>query len=76
VSRTVFGPTSRPGAAIDAMLLWHEAYAFLTREARALDEEDYETWFRLLAPELHYWQPTRETLFRADEAADDPRRMY
>jgi ethylbenzene dioxygenase beta subunit len=63
-------------AAIDALLLWHEAYAFLVREARALDEEDYETWFGLLAPDLHYWMPTRETLFRADEAPDDPRRMY
>lgn len=63
-------------AAIDTLLLWHEAYGFLVREARALDEEDYDTWFSLLAPDLHYWMPTRETLLRADEAADDPHRMY
>ena len=62
--------------AIDAMLLWHEVNAFLTREARALDEEDYDTWFAMLAPDLHYWMPARETVMRHDEAPDDPHRMY
>lgn len=63
-------------AALDALLLWHEAYRFLTREARALDEEDYDTWFAMLAPDLHYWMPARETVMRQDETPDDPRRMY
>lgn len=63
-------------AALDALLLWHEVNQFLSREARALDDEDYDTWFAMLAPDLHYWMPTRETVFRHDEAPDDPRRMY
>jgi ethylbenzene dioxygenase subunit beta len=63
-------------AALDDLLLWHEVNQFLTREARALDEEDYDTWFSMLAPDLHYWMPSRETVFRQDEAPDDPRRMY
>lgn len=62
--------------ALDDLLLWHEVYRFLTREARALDEEDYETWFGMLAADLHYWMPARETVMRHDEAPEDPRRMY
>ena len=63
-------------AALDDLLRWHEVYRFLTREARALDEEDYDTWFGMLAADLHYWMPARETVLRHDEAPDDPRRMY
>ncbi len=63
-------------AALDDLLLWHEVNQFLTREARALDEEDYDTWFSMLAPDLHYWMPSRETVFRQDETPDDPHHMY
>ena len=61
--------------ALEELLLWHEVNQLYTREARALDEEDYDAWFGMLTQDLQYWMPARETLFRKDEAPDDPRRM-
>ncbi len=46
------------------------AQQFLYREARMLDERRFEEWFGLLANEIHYWMPTRETRQRAKEGED------
>ncbi|MGN7932687.1 aromatic-ring-hydroxylating dioxygenase subunit beta [Sphingopyxis sp. J-6] len=32
---------------------------FLYREARLLDERDFEGWLGILAPDIHYWAPNR-----------------
>ena len=32
---------------------------FLYREARLLDERDFEGWLEMLAPDIHYWAPNR-----------------
>lgn len=60
---------------IEKMILWYQINNFYSRESRALDEEDYEQWFSMLAEDIHYWMPSRETLFRKDEQEDDARRM-
>lgn len=59
----------------EKMMLWYQINNFYSRESRALDEEDYQHWFSMLADDLHYWMPSRETLFRKDEEEDTPRRM-
>lgn len=56
----------------EKMLLWYQVNQFYNQEARALDEEDYETWFSMLAEDVHYWMPGRETLFRKDEKEETP----
>jgi ethylbenzene dioxygenase subunit beta len=59
-----------------AVLLWHEVHDFLVREARLLDAERYDEWIEeLLADDVRYWMPARETVFRQDEAPPDPQRM-
>lgn len=57
------------------MPLWFELVQFYYREARCLDDEDYDAWFDMLSDDLDYWMPARENLFRKDEQPDDPRRM-
>lgn len=57
---------------IEQMLLWHKVNQFYSQEARALDDEDYETWFSMLAEDLQYWMPSRENLFRKDEVEETP----
>jgi len=57
------------------MLLWHRVNQFYNQEARALDEEDYATWFSMLAEDIHYWMPARESLFRKDEESDTVNKM-
>lgn len=47
--------TERP---VDASRL-SDIQQFLFREARLLDERDYEGWLALLAPDIHYWAPSR-----------------
>lgn len=59
----------------ESMLLWYQVNQFYNKEARALDEEDYATWFSLLAEDLQYWMPARESLFRKDEKPDTTRNM-
>lgn len=60
---------------IENMLLWHQVNQFYNQEARALDEEDYATWFTMLAEDVHYWMPSRESLFRKDETPDETGNM-
>lgn len=57
------------------MLLWYRVNQFYNQEARALDDEDYETWFSMLSEDVQYWMPSRETLFRKDEQADTTKHM-
>ncbi|MBV1912703.1 MAG: 3-phenylpropionate/cinnamic acid dioxygenase subunit beta [Cycloclasticus sp.] len=57
------------------MLLWHRVNQFYNQEARALDEEDYATWFTMLADDIHYWMPARESMFRKDETPDSTTNM-
>lgn len=61
---------------LSAMLVWHEVYEFLVREARLLDQERYDEWIDdLLADDLHYWMPAQETLFRQEDTGPDPHAM-
>jgi len=59
----------------DQMLLWYKVNQFYNQEARALDDEDYETWFSMLAEDLQYWMPARESVFRKDEKPDSTSNM-
>lgn len=43
-----------------------EIEQFLYREARLLDEGDYDAWLRMLAPDIHYWMPVIENRTRED----------
>ncbi len=60
---------------LDEMALWYEVNQFYTREARLLDAEDYDAWLETMTEDVSYWMPTRENLFRRDEAALDEQRM-
>lgn len=40
------------------MLTYHDVQQFLFREARLMDEHQYDDWLALWAPEAHYWIPT------------------
>lgn len=69
-------PTATATAAnLEQMALWFEVNQFYTREARLLDAEDYDAWLATMKEDVAYWMPTRETLFRKDEAPPDPQRM-
>tara|TARA_R110002096_G_scaffold92144_12_gene208389 strand:+ start:2047 stop:2586 length:540 start_codon:yes stop_codon:yes gene_type:complete len=59
----------------EQMLLWYQVNKFYSAEARALDEEDYVSWFNMLAEDLQYWMPVRESLFRKDEKPDSTKNM-
>jgi ethylbenzene dioxygenase subunit beta len=49
-----------------AIRLHHQIQQWLYREARLLDDERFQDWLALLAPEIHYWLPLRENRFRRD----------
>jgi len=40
---------------------------FYNLEARLLDEERHDAWYKLLADDLFYWMPLRENRFRRDK---------
>jgi ethylbenzene dioxygenase subunit beta len=48
-----------------------EIEQFLFREARLLDENDYDGWLSLMAPDIHYWMPVIE-----NRAREDPQGAY
>lgn len=49
---------------------------FLLREARLLDAERYEEWLGMLAPDIHYWMPGVQSVYRKGTTpAYDPDRM-
>lgn len=41
--------------------------AFLYREARLLDHEQWDQWLALMAEDIHYWMPAIENRRRADK---------
>ncbi|MDQ1500459.1 MAG: hypothetical protein QOI86_3799 [Actinomycetota bacterium] len=46
--------------------LYNDVLQFLYTEARLLDDDDLGAWLELLAPELKYIMPVRETVLAAD----------
>lgn len=52
-----------------------EVQQFLYREARLLDEENYDEWIKLLADDIHYWMPGIQARYRKDKNQIDPARM-
>jgi ethylbenzene dioxygenase beta subunit len=69
---------SAPGIASPTVpeVLRREIEAFLYREARVLDERDYDTWLAMLAPDIHYWMPVIENRKNDDPAGNyGPGRM-
>lgn len=40
---------------------------FLYREGRLLDNERWDEWLALMAPDIHYWMPSMENRRRADK---------
>jgi ethylbenzene dioxygenase beta subunit len=54
-------------ARVDRELVF-EIEQFLYREARLLDEERYDEWLELMAPDIHYWMPGIQARYRADKA--------
>jgi ethylbenzene dioxygenase beta subunit len=48
--------------------LVHEVQQFLFFEARLLDEERYEEWLGLMAPDIRYWMPGIQSRYRKDKA--------
>jgi ethylbenzene dioxygenase beta subunit len=55
--------------ALPDQALVFEIEQFLYREARLLDEERYEEWLGLMAPDIHYWMPGIQARFRDDKSA-------
>jgi len=53
------------GTAVSAEI-HRDVEQFLFREARILDEGDYEAWLGLLADDIHYWMPVIENRMRGD----------
>lgn len=45
----------------EQMLVWFESYQFLCDEAACLDEDRMEDWLELLAPDITYEVPIRQT---------------
>src|SRR3954469_12794343 len=52
----------------DALLM--RIQRFYNLEARLLDEERHDEWYRLLADDLFYWMPLRESRFRRDKRSE------
>lgn len=54
----------------------HEVEQFLYFEARLLDEERFEEWLGLMAPDIRYWMPGVQARYRKDKAPRvSPQRM-
>ncbi|MCZ4316888.1 3-phenylpropionate/cinnamic acid dioxygenase subunit beta [Comamonadaceae bacterium G21597-S1] len=45
-----------------------EISQFLYREARLLDQEEYEQWLGLMTEDVHYWMPGIQARHRKDKA--------
>jgi benzoate/toluate 1,2-dioxygenase beta subunit len=49
---------ARPGAsALHGAFSLQDAQQFLYREARALDDRDWDTWLSMYAPDVEFWMP-------------------
>lgn len=63
------------GSAVDDVTL-RRIERFYRAEARLLDEERHDEWYRLLADDLFYWMPLRENRYRRDTRPQfDPEAM-
>src|ERR1700738_841246 len=49
---------------------------FLTDEAALLDEDRLSEWFELLAPDIFYWVPVRQTVMRSSGTGFDAAMGY
>ena len=58
-----------PQAAATAQLSLEEATQFLYREARFLDDKDWDGWLALYAPDVEFWMPSWDD---NDKLVDDP----
>ena len=54
-------------ARTEQMLLWYDSYQFLCQEAACLDEDRMEDWVKLLAPDVTYEIPIRQTRRRGEQ---------
>lgn len=54
--------------ATQQMLLWYESYQFLCDEAGYLDDDRMEEWLALLAPDISYEMPIRQTRRRGEQS--------
>jgi 3-phenylpropionate/cinnamic acid dioxygenase small subunit len=48
------------------MVLQHEVEQFLFREARLLDDREFDEWVDLFSDDVHYWMPTRAVRYERD----------
>ncbi|WP_230293756.1 3-phenylpropionate/cinnamic acid dioxygenase subunit beta [Croceicoccus sp. Ery5] len=64
----------RDHCSVSAELLL-EIQQFLYREARLLDNEQYDEWLELLTDDIHYWVPGVQARYRKDEAKFSSERM-
>ncbi|MCX5471530.1 3-phenylpropionate/cinnamic acid dioxygenase subunit beta [Alcaligenes sp. A-TC2] len=53
------GAPCQPGDRVDRELA-HRVEQFLYREARLLDDEQWEQWLALMTEDIHYWMPAIE----------------
>lgn len=53
----------------DRHTTYHAICAFLYREARHLDDREWEAWLELYAPEVEYWMPAWDD---DDQLTEDP----
>lgn len=63
-----------PMKALVAPELQHEIEQFLYDEADLMDAWKVDEWFSLMAPDIHYWAPTRQnrTLRELDKEIAEP----
>lgn len=54
--------------ATQQMVLWFESYQFLCEEAERLDGDRMEAWLELMAPDVSYEMPIRQTRRRGEGA--------
>ena len=55
----------------DAPLTLEDGTQFLYREARLLDDKDWDAWLALYAPDAEFWMPAWDD---DDKLTDDPQR--
>jgi len=72
--KTLEQTTRRDHCSVSAELLL-EIQQFLYREARLLDNEQYDEWLELLTDDIHYWVPGVQARYRKDEAKFSSERM-
>ena len=60
---------------VSTLELQHDVEQFLFREARTLDEGQYDDWLELLTDDIRYWAPVRETTNDVDSDLRGPQEM-